>query len=83
MTAGEFSRANREVLVTSESFVASAKEVEDLVVSVHEGRPVYLRDIATVVDGPEEPVSYSRIGFPDGTQYPAVRPATSRVPGFK
>ena len=81
VTAGEFSRANREVLVTSDSFVASAKEVEDLVVSVHEGRPVYLRDIATVVDGPEEAVSYSRIGFPDGTQYPAVTLALAKKRG--
>jgi len=81
VTAGEFSRANREVLVTSESFVASAKEVEDLVVGVHEGRPVYLRDIATVMDGPEEAASYSRIGFPDGTHYPAVTLALAKKRG--
>lgn len=63
VTAGSFSRMNQEVLVTSDSFVKSAEEVRDLVVGLHEGRPVYLRDIAAVLDGPEEPTSYSRLGF--------------------
>ncbi|MGD8513893.1 MAG: efflux RND transporter permease subunit, partial [Deltaproteobacteria bacterium] len=63
VTAGSFSRMNREVVVTSDSFVAAAKEMESLVVGVHEGKPVYMRDISTVLDGPEEPAVYSRIGF--------------------
>ena len=62
-TAGRFSRTNREISVTSHSFVAGAKDVAELVVGVHDGRPVYLRDIATVIDGPEEPESYTRLGF--------------------
>jgi len=81
VTAGAFSRADEETLVTSESFVASAKDVEELVVHVHEGRPVYLRDIATVLDGPEEAVHTSRISFPDGTVYPAVTLALAKKKG--
>ena len=30
---------------------------------VHGGRPVYLRAIADVIDGPEEADTYSRIGY--------------------
>jgi multidrug efflux pump subunit AcrB len=52
VTAGTFSRANRSVTVTANAFLTSAGEVGGLVVGVHEGRPVYLRDIATIVDGP-------------------------------
>jgi multidrug efflux pump subunit AcrB len=63
VTAGSFSRVNKEISVTSDSFVQSAKDIEDLVVGVHEGRPVYLRDIGRVLDGPEEANNYSRIGF--------------------
>jgi multidrug efflux pump subunit AcrB len=37
--------------------------VADLVVAMHEGRPVYLRDIARILDAPEEANSYTRIGF--------------------
>ena len=89
VTAGAFSRLNREITVTSESFVRSAKEVEDLVVGVHEGRPVYVRDIATVLDGPEEAVRYSRINFShshereglQGRSFPAVTLALAKKKG--
>jgi multidrug efflux pump subunit AcrB len=81
VTAGTFSRGNRETLVTSESFLTSAREVEDLVVSVHESKPVYLRDIATVLDGPEEAVHHARIGFPDGTAHQAVTLALAKKKG--
>jgi multidrug efflux pump subunit AcrB len=63
ITAGTFSRMNQETTITSDSFVGSAEEIRNLVVGVHRSRPVYLRDIALVLDGPEEPESYSRIGF--------------------
>ena len=71
VTAGVFDRSNRQYTVSSDSFLGSARDAGVLVVGVHrtgdstggESRPVYLRDVATIVDGPEEPVSYSRIGF--------------------
>jgi len=63
VTAGKFSRFNKEVTVTSKSFLSSSNEVSSLMVGVHNGRPVYLRDIANVFDGPEESKSYSRIGY--------------------
>ncbi|HSO18266.1 MAG TPA: efflux RND transporter permease subunit, partial [Desulfosarcina sp.] len=63
ITAGTFSRANRSVTVTANAFLTSAEEVGALVVGVHEGRPVYLRDIARVIDGPAEATTYSRIGY--------------------
>ena len=63
VTAGRFSRLNREVAVTSDSFVTTVEDVKSLVVGVRQGRPVYLRDIAEVVDGPQEPAYYSRIGY--------------------
>ena len=60
VTAGQFNRGNRSVSVTSDSFVASARHVADLVVSTHGGRPVYIRDIAQITDGPEEATTYTR-----------------------
>jgi multidrug efflux pump subunit AcrB len=80
-TAGSFSLVNREFLVTSDSFVTSVGELENLVVGLHGGKPVYLRDIAAVLDGPEEPSNYSRIGFPDGTLSPAVTLALAKKKG--
>ena len=63
MRAGSFTRDNREVLVESGSFLQSIKEIESLVVGVHADRPVYVRDVATLQDGPEEPANYTRISF--------------------
>ena len=63
VTAGSFSRANRSIPVTANTFLASAAEVGALVLGVHEGRPVYLDDIAAIIDGPEEADTYSRIGY--------------------
>lgn len=63
VTAGKFDRTNHSISVTSDSFVGSAREVADSVVAIHEGRPVYLRDVARVRDAPEEPAAYTRIGF--------------------
>jgi len=63
VTAGKFSRFNKEVTVTSKSFLSSSNEVSSLMVGVHNGRPVYLRDIANIFDGPEESEAYSRIGY--------------------
>ncbi len=63
MQSGGFTRDNREVLVESGSFLRSAREMESLVVGVHAGRPIYVRDVATVTDGPEEPANYTRISF--------------------
>jgi multidrug efflux pump subunit AcrB len=63
LSAGSFSRDNRELLVESGPYCRDARELEQLVVGVFAGQPVYLRDVATVIDGPEEPTSYTRISF--------------------
>lgn len=63
LVSGEFDRNDRRYTLTSDSFLLDAREVGELVVGVHRGRPVYLRDVAEVYDGPAEPTSYSRLGF--------------------
>ncbi|HSQ56316.1 MAG TPA: efflux RND transporter permease subunit, partial [Gemmata sp.] len=78
--AGSLRSNNREVVVEGGPFVKTARELETLVVGVFDGRPVYLREIATVIDGPEEPANYTRISFGPGAanrpsgpaDYPAV-----------
>lgn len=63
VTAGSYGRFNQERTVTSDSFVSSARDVEALIVGVYQGRPVYLRDVAKITDGPSEAIDYSRIVF--------------------
>ncbi|MBW1775321.1 MAG: efflux RND transporter permease subunit, partial [Deltaproteobacteria bacterium] len=65
ITAGAFHQKNREIIVRSDLFLTSAREVSQVVVGVFDDRPVYLRDIARISDTPEEATTFSRIGFSD------------------
>ncbi len=56
--AGSFEERGVEVLVEAGAFLRDADEVASLVVGLHQGRPVYLRDVAEIVDGAEEPKTY-------------------------
>lgn len=61
--AGAFERGGKDVLLEVGPFFRSAAEVENAVLATVEGRAVYVRDVARVVDGPREVQSYTRIGF--------------------
>ena len=65
VTAGSLDQLNRELNISADSYLSSAREVGDLVVGVFEDRPVYLRDVATIIDGPEEAEAYSRFSYSD------------------
>ena len=62
LIAGPLADHNREVLLQTGSFLTSAKDAGNVVVGVHGEKPVYLRDVATIVDGPEEPSQYVFFG---------------------
>jgi multidrug efflux pump subunit AcrB len=57
--AGSFARDNREFQVEAGTFLTSIEDLRQVVVGVHAGRPVYLRDVAErLEDGPAEPDTY-------------------------
>ncbi|MCX7798980.1 MAG: efflux RND transporter permease subunit [Fimbriimonadales bacterium] len=60
--AGKFNDRDREILVKTGGFFKNRDDVLATVVGVSQGRPVYLKDVATVVDGPEEPTNYVFFG---------------------
>ena len=62
ITAGQIDRENRHITVSSHSFLTSVTDVADLVVGVHDWRPIYLRDLAVITDGPAEAEYYTRFG---------------------
>ncbi|WP_028894286.1 efflux RND transporter permease subunit [Syntrophorhabdus aromaticivorans] len=61
--SGKFSLHNREFIVETGGFLASSEDVGSVVVAVFQGRPVYVRDVAHITDGPEEPANYVFMGF--------------------
>jgi len=88
--AGAFASNNQDILVQAGTFLGTPDEVAELVVGVNEGgRPVFLRDVATVTLGPDLPdmrVNFglgpaNELGLPAGTQHPAVTMAVAKKPG--
>ena len=86
LIAGPLADNNREVLLQTGSFLTSAKDAGNVVVGVHSGKPVYLRDVATIVDGPEEPSQYVFFGAgaahaAKADEQPAVTLSIAKRPG--
>lgn len=61
--SGSFDQQDRHLLVEGGERLQGVGDLENLVVGVTGDQPVYLRNVATVVDGPESPTQYSWMGF--------------------
>ena len=80
---------NGEMLVQAGVFLSHAGEIGDLVVGVFDGKPVYLRDVARIQEGPDTPSSYVSIGAGPAAaaalaktgMAPAVTIAVAKKPG--
>ncbi|MCK5917659.1 MAG: efflux RND transporter permease subunit, partial [Cocleimonas sp.] len=66
-TAGDVEPNNKTFKIVTGSFLTSAQDVNRLMVAVVEGRPVYIRDVAKVTEGPSE--STRMVGFYTGPAY--------------
>ncbi len=80
MPIGELLAGNRAVQLEAGPFIASARDVEELVVGVRAGRPVHLREVARVADGAATPARYVWHGE-KGQEYPAVSIAITKKAG--
>ncbi|MBI5384571.1 MAG: efflux RND transporter permease subunit [Verrucomicrobia bacterium] len=60
--AGGLTTENKEVFIETGAFLRNAEEVGQVVVGVFGGKPVYLREVADIVDGAEEPANYVLFG---------------------
>ena len=70
LPSGALTGGNRELLVETGAFLDSEEAVKRLVVGVHNGRPVYLADVAQVTDTYKEPEDYVFMGLgPGSTQH--------------
>ena len=58
LPSGKLVRENREIVVETGNYLESAQDVRDLVVGTSSGRPVYINDVAEVIDGPDRPSRY-------------------------
>ena len=90
--SGKINKGNTEYLVKTGVFFKSVKDVENVVVGVRNGRVIYLKDVAKIVDGPSEIKDYVFFGVGEahtykgiegkpGEIYPAVTIAVSKRKG--
>ncbi|MGE3151645.1 MAG: efflux RND transporter permease subunit [Nitrospiraceae bacterium] len=63
LPAGRFQSENREYALETGRFLRSREDVESLVVGARDGRPIYLRQVADVIDGPGEVTQYVWFGL--------------------
>jgi multidrug efflux pump subunit AcrB len=81
LQAGEFTAANQVVLVDVGAALSSATDVGQVVVHSAGGRPVLVRDIATVTEAFGEATNYVSHTTTDGTTESAVTLSIAKRPG--
>jgi len=80
LSSGSFDKNDTEFLVNTGKFLETVTDVENLVVGVKQNQPIYLKQVARILDGPELPQNYVSLGFGKGSvksseyksEYPAV-----------
>ncbi|MCX6969775.1 MAG: efflux RND transporter permease subunit [Verrucomicrobia bacterium] len=80
-TSGGLTSENREVVIETGAFLQDAADVGNVVVGVSDGKPIYLRDVADIVDGAEEPSNYVFYGDKANPEEPAVTITVAKRPG--
>ncbi|HEX9152033.1 MAG TPA: efflux RND transporter permease subunit, partial [Flavobacterium sp.] len=87
--SGSFVQNDQEYLITTGQFLSNAEDVENLVVGLNKNMPVYLKQVATVKDGPSTVRSYVSFGYGKAntkfktakSEYPAVTISIGKVKG--
>ena len=87
--SGSFINNDTEYLITTGRFLETAEDVENLVIGINKNMPVYLKQVATIQDGPSSPKTYVSFGFGQAndafkeynSEYPAVTISVSKVKG--
>ena len=83
MPAGDLVQGNVATAIETGPYLADARAAGQVIVAVHDGKPVALADMANVAEGPLPPSRFVWIGLPgkDGGEYPAVTIAVTKQPG--
>ncbi len=73
MPSGDLVDGNKNIPLRFNGFLASVKDVGNVVLGAPHGRPVFLKDVATIVDGPAETDALSHFAFGPAKNHPAFR----------
>ncbi len=89
LSSGSFDKNDTEFLINTGKFLETVTDVENLVVGVQQNQPIYLKQVAKIIDGPEVPQNYVSLGFGKGSvksadyksEYPAVTISVAKRKG--
>ncbi|MFY7670246.1 efflux RND transporter permease subunit [Tenacibaculum sp. MEBiC06402] len=89
MSAGTYNRNDQEFLVSTGRFLKTTEDVKNLVVGVKQNQPIYLKQVAKIIDGAEIPKNYVSLGFGQASEktstfkseYPAVTISVAKRKG--
>ncbi len=73
LPAGELVDNNKNIPLRFNGFLSSVRDVGDIVLGAPGGRPVFLKDVANIEDGPAEVDASSHFAFGPAKQHPAFR----------
>ena len=90
MQSGSFNSADNEVIIQSGNFLTSKEDVENLIIGSNGTNPVYLKQVATISDGPQVSMTYTSFGYGSAhkslknkfkSDYPSVTLTVSKKKG--
>ncbi len=68
LPAGEIQTNNQSFVIETGYFIQKIEDLENLVVGVYMGKPVFLKDVAKIIDGPKEIDNYVFFGVGPSSQ---------------
>jgi len=89
--AGILVKSDQQSSVQAGTFLTTVEEISSLVIGVNNGIPVYLKDVATVLTGTDQPSRYAWFGTGPAAEskgitiqgeFPAVTIAIAKQPGM-
>jgi multidrug efflux pump subunit AcrB len=80
LASGSFNKNDTEYLVDTGDFLQNATDVENLIIDVKNGDPIYLSSVADVVDGASESSDYVMYGVGQAAAQDTDRAAGSAYP---
>ncbi|NOQ91549.1 MAG: AcrB/AcrD/AcrF family protein, partial [Flavobacteriaceae bacterium] len=86
--SGKISNNDTEFIVHTGNFLTNIEDVKNLIIGINNNKPVYLKQIAQVTDGPEIPKDYVTFGYGkasanENIQYPSQYNAVTLSIGKK
>ncbi|MGB0523542.1 MAG: efflux RND transporter permease subunit [Flammeovirgaceae bacterium] len=90
LTTGKVLQGNEEIIVSGGNFIRDETEIKQLVIGFYQQQPIYLRQVATIENGPEDPTQYVSFSYGGAdkeklttqpSSYPAVTLAITKLQG--